>query len=1297
MALAADGRIPVPPTLQLFGGFQLESGLGPEARLSAKKPIALLTYLAVRRGQPQTRDKLAALLWEDRPQAQAKGSLRQAILQLRRGLPEGVLRAEGENVSLGESIDVDVIRFRESIDAADPASLEEAVSLYRGDLLEGFHPRAPVFEEWLTGEREVLRQLAVQALDDLLAHAEDAGDYPRAIRAGVRLLSLDPMQESLHRKLMRLHAEQGQRGAALRQYRVLRELLANEFDAAPQNETEALHRAIREGRVGGPPSSGADSAVADGAVASRESPRDEYEVEVEDGESPNVAELRPVTIVSVQLSDEELLTSQSVERARERERAFEGRVEAAAATFGGQAIKQLGGHLVIAFGIQRAHSRDAGLAARAAMSLRTGGEDTPAGDDDAGSAYKIGIASGQIMVDPRDLDAPPLLSGSAISSAAALAARCPPGDVLVTASLRRGLIGRAQCEPGRDELANTWRLLAVSDSSAHGDEYAPPQRPFVGRSIERRLLESSLEVCRKEGLGHTFLIRGDAGIGKTRLVNACRERAAALGFGVHGGELLDFGTAGSRTLLASLSRQLLGLDANADDERVRSAAEAAVRASVIRDSERVLLEDLLDVSLSSELRALREAMDVETRRRGRAEVLVRLVTDACERQPRLLVIEDLHWGDADILECIAALLRAVGELSAVLVMTSRIEDEPEQGPWKDGRLRTPFTAIELTPLRTGEALEFAHHFSAVDEAQVTACVERADGNPLFLEQLLLSISEGESELPTTIQSIVVARLDALTPMDRDALRVASILGQRFSVAGLRTLLGRDDYEGEGFVEAGLVDVVAPGEMRFSHALIHEAVYGSVPETRRSELHRRAAQWYEPTEALVCAEHLERAGDPGAAAAYLRAATELSDEYRHERALEIAGRGRDLANDERVHCELDCIRGDRLIDLGQIDEALSAYEEAERHAIESGERCRAWLGVANAMRLTDRREEALARLERAEAEAQGAGLEEALAKIYFQRGNLLFPMGDIDGCLAAHEAALRSARSVGSKYDEASALGGLGDAYYQRGQMIRAHQHYDECIELARRLGYGRIEVANLHMRGVTLMYLGRAREARAEIEEAIRLAGVVGNRRAQMVAHSCTGDVLVWIGDWPSLEEDSRNTAEGWPDLRTPGFEAMARCYQGYAAAVQGRLEEGDRWIAEGLRCAGDSAFAGPFALGVVAATTRDDAERQRALEEGERLLEDGSVSHNHFCFRVFAMQACLAAGDLEAVEHHASALDAYTADEPLPWSRFFSAWGRALAEHARGEGDVDELLRLRSEAVEFGLGAALPLLDRAL
>jgi DNA-binding SARP family transcriptional activator len=212
---------------------------GP-ARQRPEDPLA--------QGKPRTRDQLAGLLWSDRGDAQAKGSLRQALTALRHGLPENgapAIEADGEAVALEASaVAVDVLAFERLATNGSNGNLAEAGALYHGPLLEGFTARDPAFDEWLAQERARLHALAVGAAERLLAGLLADGDTATAITAAQRLLALEPERESATRTLMRLYAEQGQRGLAARQYETCREVLSSTLGVEPAPATRRLYEEI---------------------------------------------------------------------------------------------------------------------------------------------------------------------------------------------------------------------------------------------------------------------------------------------------------------------------------------------------------------------------------------------------------------------------------------------------------------------------------------------------------------------------------------------------------------------------------------------------------------------------------------------------------------------------------------------------------------------------------------------------------------------------------------------------------------------------------------------------------------------------------------------------------------------------------------------------------------------------------------------------------------------------------------------------------------------------------------------
>jgi DNA-binding SARP family transcriptional activator len=227
--------------LTLLGGCQARLVDGAPLAFPTRKTQALLAYLAAHPGQAHPRDRLAALLWGERGEEQARDSLRHTLVALRRALPAGLV-AEGRTLALDPAaVEVDVVELVAHAATGTRPALEAAAALYRGDFLDGLDLREPAFEEWLRGERGRLRELAVDVLGRLLALQRDAGDVEEAIQSSLRLLGLDPVQESAHRALMRLYVQHGRRGAALRQYQTCVAMLRRELGTAPEPDTRALY------------------------------------------------------------------------------------------------------------------------------------------------------------------------------------------------------------------------------------------------------------------------------------------------------------------------------------------------------------------------------------------------------------------------------------------------------------------------------------------------------------------------------------------------------------------------------------------------------------------------------------------------------------------------------------------------------------------------------------------------------------------------------------------------------------------------------------------------------------------------------------------------------------------------------------------------------------------------------------------------------------------------------------------------------------------------------------------------
>ncbi len=241
--------------LTLFGGFQGRFGTGAALALSTRKAQALLAFLALTPGRSYPREKLASLLWGGMREPQARRSLRQALFTLRKAVatdPPALLIA-GESIAVNPvAVDVDVVEFERSVVEGTTETLERAAALYRGEFLEGLALQEAPFEEWLLAQRERLRELALEALAKVLREQHRTGATEAALQTALRLLTLDPLQEPVHRALMRLYVELGRRSAALRQYQVCVGVLQRELGVEPEAMTRQLYQDILRRRPAPP-------------------------------------------------------------------------------------------------------------------------------------------------------------------------------------------------------------------------------------------------------------------------------------------------------------------------------------------------------------------------------------------------------------------------------------------------------------------------------------------------------------------------------------------------------------------------------------------------------------------------------------------------------------------------------------------------------------------------------------------------------------------------------------------------------------------------------------------------------------------------------------------------------------------------------------------------------------------------------------------------------------------------------------------------------------------------------------
>ncbi|MGI9316137.1 MAG: adenylate/guanylate cyclase domain-containing protein [bacterium] len=980
----------------------------------------------------------------------------------------------------------------------------------------------------------------------------------------------------------------------------------------------------------------------------------------------------------------------------------------------GTVCRFMGDGIMAMFGAPVASERHALEACHAALSMQSrinGYATEPGLNDDTRIQIRVGLHSGEVVVlevgdDPNkpEYDA----SGPTVPLAARMEQSADAGTILITEATRvlaGNLIDTieqpAVTVKGISEPISVHHLNNVRSAVELPENTV--RYPMVGRKSELAQFRGLLEECLDSGNGQTVLVRGEAGIGKTRLVEEIANLAKEDGFNLHKALVLDFGAGKGQGAVPALTRSLLGISPGSGKNERAAALTKALNEGFASSEQCVYLNDLLDLTQPIELRILYDAMDAESRSVGKCLALADLLTKLSTKERLLLVVEDLHWADEITMEYLAGLTAAVAGCSALMVMTSRAEGDPVDKTWRARAGGCPIVTWDLGPLRTEESERLVSGFIDASNDLARRCIERAAGNPLFLEQLLLGVKENTSGIiPDSIKSLVLARMDQLPGEDKQALRAAAVLGQRFDPDSLRYLVDQPAYETKVLVEHNLMRPEGSLYL-FAHALIQEGAYASLIKRDRLELHGRAAEWFATRDAVLHAEHLDRAEDASAAEAYLNAARDQSASYRHKRALQLVARGLEIASD-KIQFDLSCLQGELLILSGSTQESIEAYQKAHQISDDDIEACKALIGVAEGLGISGEYQEQIEVLRNAEIHAKRHELTLELARIYRMWAGLYFFRGEIEACLETSLESLKYAREAGSPEDESRALSALGDAEYNRGRFLSAYNYFDQCLDLASKHGFGRVIAVNLSMRAVTSQWLNDVESCAADSRAGLELAKKTHELWAELITMTVGARLWAELGDPVEGKEWIAKGIDISRHIRSNLMEGMIL----YVAARIAMLE-GDHIAAYRLskdtmsilsKTESGMTFHGAGVLGLIASTTENDQERREALAEAESMLSEGSVGHNYLDFYEDAMETGLRIAEWDEVDRYAQALEDYTRPEPLPRCDFFIARGRALAAHGRGNRDratMAELQHLHDEAETIGLKFLLPALEIAL
>ena len=1217
----------LPVDIGLLGGFRLTVDGGARPLTSAKARV-LLARLALSPTGSLHRSVLAGLLWENVPEDQARANLRQCLLQVRKALDNraDALTAEADLIGLDRSVvGTDVARLEQRI--AGGEVLPEALSLLRGELLEGMSLRESAAADWIASERQRIRKLETDLLETVSETSFGAGDLAVAAMATMKALSLEPCSESLHRRMMRIHVARGEPSMAVRQFNTCRDVLRRELDVAPDAETLALLRQIQAGRM-------VASEPAGGPVPVTPEPEQSIHVVPEKTDPPTTtvrlrSELRQVTLLCLVCDDPD--DPEDFASARI---GLQDAIDEAASSGRGLRIVSDEFDLLVAFGIKDPREDDAERARVLADSLLSRIE-----------GARVGIASGRVLVDP---DNPQSLSGEVRRRAARLAVTADPGSVVCDGPSAESSRRNAGEPTGQRDVLR-------------------PQPPFVGHVFECRQIEAVIEAARQGHGGALVLLSGEAGIGKTRLSQEC---------------IRDFEASGGRTALvgfSSFSGNKVPF-AHRLARRISSdVPPAPVQAATARTSIRA---NLLGQQQVEGGEAMIAAMDPKRRDRLIAEEICALLDEGSD-MGTLIVVEDTHWATADELRLILALVTRLDETGAILIATERPQEARLAPLLQAEAAGARVLSMDLKALSRNDAEKLAQAIRPDNPPLVEATIERSGGNTLFLVRMLEGGLDDPDHLPPSIISLVQEQTARLPEDQRNTLKFASILGSRFYVQDFLDVFGEVDFEplrAAGFLSPYM------DRLTFSHALLHEAVYGSIPRADRKSLHGRVSAHFRASDPVLWAEHGLLGGSADVGEACVAASDMVLVRYELARGEQFINAGLAASHDDETHALLLFNRGSLKRERGDLEGALADYTEAAERGETNETKARNLLRIAWVRRLIGIFDGPDGFLAQASALPQETLSRDCRSEIDHEYGNQAFALNDPQASLAHHTSALDLADTALSR---GRALGGIGDAHYSTGRFRTARGHFRSCVDLARQVGLGPVELGNAHMEAHCVYFSEPGEEAFALLDRALERAVDAGNQRIEFIVRVARICYLALDLRHERCRVELEAIA-GLNELIGPSrFGAERDFAHALTLYCRSETEQPAQILRQSLRTVNEDERGRIEAAlhGLLACTTDDASEREQSLESGAALIRDGVRARSAFWFHQFAGDALLAVGEVDRAAAHADRLDAMTREEPLGWVDLTSRRLRVLCRLRVDPLDADAIGEARDlvTALEAG------------
>ena len=849
---------------RVLGSLEVLDRSGHRLPLGGARQQTVLASLLLRAGRTVPLDRLVDELWEKPPQTAAK-TVQVYVSRLRHDLePRAIESRPGGYALLLDGDDLDLAQFeqiagegRAALAAGDfgrsAQLLRDALALWRGPALSGLSSQP------LRREAERLEEMRLHALEDRIEADLGSGRAREVVAELQPLVAEHPFRERLRAQLMLALYRAGRQSDALEVYRETRTLLADELGLEPGEELRELERRM----LAHDPD--LELGILEVALP-----------EPAPAEEP-IRARRPATVVFADVVDSTALAEQFdpelIHGVLDR---YFRIATAVLERHGGEVEKFIGDAIVGFFGLTDLHEDDALRAVRAAVELRDAVRELreevkqTRGVD---FAVRLGVNSGDVFVaagSQREAYA----VGDSVNVAARLEQLAGGDEILLGERTYRLVEPHVRAEPleplalkGRMSKERAWRLVDLPTD----EEWPTISTPFVGRQAELDELRAAFSRARDDRACRLCTVAGPAGIGKTRLARefVAEARGSAT---VAVGRCLSYGEGITYRALVEIVKQLAGDDPNERiSELIADESEAELVARRLRAT----------VGLSEETAPAEETFWA-----------VRRLFEAVARdRPLVAVVEDVHWAEPLLLDLLEYLVSFCAAAPVFILCLARPELLETRSSWSAPQANTSLVVLEELTDTSARELVGSLASGDLDAEEADRIVDTAEGNPLFLEQLVATRAElGEEALPPSVQAVLAARIASLDPAERTVLERAAVEGRSFTWGSVASLLPESERESLGRRVMALVRrrLIQPdpsalaGEdaFRFNHVLIRDAAYAELPKELCAELHERLAE--RTSEDEIVGHHLEQA---------YRCRAQLGLAGEHERSLAQEARAR----------------------------------------------------------------------------------------------------------------------------------------------------------------------------------------------------------------------------------------------------------------------------------------------------------------------------------------------------------------------------------------------------------------------